>query len=173
MNKIWILGTLFVLVACQNDNEQADIDQTAEYQQEPIGFQSESDMHLQQVRQQQNDNDQLQEEYLEGYQDDLRRPDSQANDSYSKSFYNETSQQIAEFVNQMNEVKLTQAFLREDSVIVAVMLDQRYYDEDIAPIINEIEKRVGLIVTDKEVIIQTDAIYWNQMRDLDAKEGIE
>ncbi|WP_186576287.1 YhcN/YlaJ family sporulation lipoprotein [Aquibacillus kalidii] len=156
----------FLFVGCANKEgqETSEQDPVNEY---PLTYQTQK----QKVNQENVDpenisNNRSRENYLEGYQGDLPTPD-QSNHTIDER-YPEKSKRIAEAVNDISEVKLTQVTFVDDQVQVAVMLEQEEYKVNIEDIIEKIEQRTEQLVPNKEVRVFTDAIYWNQMRNRNA-----
>ncbi|SDK40440.1 YhcN/YlaJ family sporulation lipoprotein [Sediminibacillus albus] len=102
---------------------------------------------------------------LNGHQENL--PPGQA---YNKGFYNEEAIGISEELNQWDEIRLSQVYASGDRVIVSLWLNQEF-DDHAATISDRVYARVQELTQDKEVLVYTGDIYWNQMRDRDAKEG--
>ncbi|MBM7569535.1 YhcN/YlaJ family sporulation lipoprotein [Aquibacillus albus] len=109
------------------------------------------------------------EQLLEGYQTKMRNPNDGNNASYNQSFYNQESQSIAREINQVEGVKISQVIVTDNHVIVSVMLDQYDYKTNPERIAEAIYNRTTDLVPDKEVNVYTDAVYWNKMKNLNAR----
>ncbi|MDL4841644.1 YhcN/YlaJ family sporulation lipoprotein [Aquibacillus rhizosphaerae] len=112
-------------------------------------------------------NNRNREEYLEGYQTDLDRPNNQS--GYTENFYNDESAKVSQEVNKLKEVNLSQVIVTENKIIVSAMLEQNEYSDDIDAIIKKIGDSAANIFPNKEITVYTDAIYWNEMRNLNSR----
>ncbi len=101
-----------------------------------------------------------------GYQENL--PPGQR---HLGGFYNELSQSITEDLNRLDEIKLAQVYVTDQRVIVSLTLNQEY-DDNAASIADKVYSKVERQAEGKEVLVYTGDIYWNQMRDRDAKEPV-
>ncbi|MDC3412447.1 YhcN/YlaJ family sporulation lipoprotein [Aquibacillus sp. 3ASR75-11] len=99
---------------------------------------------------------------LDGYLKDIDKPDGQ---DYEDRFYNEESAAVIREINKLEEVKLTQAFVTDEKVIVAVMLHQ----EGNLDVEDEIKSIVEKIVPNREIEVFTEDVYWNKIRNLNSR----
>ncbi|MDC3415648.1 YhcN/YlaJ family sporulation lipoprotein [Aquibacillus salsiterrae] len=106
------------------------------------------------------------DQLLDGYLTDLNRPESNNSEN---GFYSEESIKVGNAVNRIEAVKLSQVYSTEDKVFVSVMLDQEEYSTGIEQIKEQIYRTASKIVTDKEVIVWTDDVYWNELKDRQAR----
>ncbi|MGJ9457087.1 YhcN/YlaJ family sporulation lipoprotein [Oceanobacillus sp. CF4.6] len=86
---------------------------------------------------------------------------------YSDAFTNEESIRITEELKKRKDIIQAQVASTDDRIIVAVML-REHFDRQIP---DDIEENVREIVpqTDKEIIVYTDDIQWDRMKDFDAR----
>ncbi|MEC5422057.1 YhcN/YlaJ family sporulation lipoprotein [Virgibacillus sp. C22-A2] len=86
---------------------------------------------------------------------------------YSDVFTNEESEFLANELQAHRDIIQAQVASTEDRIIVAVML-REHSNHDVAETI-ETEVREVIPETDKQIIIYTDDIYWDRMKNLDAR----
>ncbi|WP_010651031.1 YhcN/YlaJ family sporulation lipoprotein [Oceanobacillus massiliensis] len=88
--------------------------------------------------------------------------------NYTDAYTNEESIRISEELQQRKDIIQAQVASTDDRIIVAVMLQERFNLE-----VPDVEEYVREIVpdTDKEIIVYTDEIHWDRMKNLDARLG--
>ncbi len=86
---------------------------------------------------------------------------------YSDAFTNEESARITKELSKQKDIIQTQVASTEDRIVVAVIL-REHFDHDVS---HHIEEEVKKIVpdTDKQIIVYTDDIEWDRMKNLDAR----
>ncbi|WP_339228268.1 YhcN/YlaJ family sporulation lipoprotein [Oceanobacillus sp. FSL K6-2867] len=86
---------------------------------------------------------------------------------YSDSFTNEESARITEELSKQKDIIQAQAASTEDRIVVSVIL-REHFNHDIS---HNIKEEVRKIVpnTDKQIIVYTDDIEWDRMKNLDAR----
>lgn len=150
---IWIAGMVFVAVGCTNENNdtstESDVDdskliryETKEEQNERLGI-----------------NDYGTKDY---YQSDEEGITPDGNERIL--FDNKESLLIAQKLEKRPDIKQAQVATVDDNIIVFVTLKD-YTNDNIT---NNIKSVVQEIVPNKEIIIFTDDIHWNRMRNLQA-----
>ncbi|MCT2537978.1 YhcN/YlaJ family sporulation lipoprotein [Aquibacillus koreensis] len=162
-----------VLVGClvkegaQNDNIGGNDDLQDDY---PIAYNTQQEEAERNGTNVNNPPERNREHYLEGFTTGLKKPDNQ-NTKYTEQFYNEESQKVSEAVNKIEAVSITQVFSTEDQIFVSPLLEQTEYkdQDDVDRIVEQVRKQVRQIVPDKEIVIYTDDIYWNEMRNINAR----
>ncbi|WP_171038033.1 YhcN/YlaJ family sporulation lipoprotein [Aquibacillus sediminis] len=105
---------------------------------------------------------------LDGYLTGMGDPDKESS-RYTEGFYNEDTIKVMEEVNKFDEVDVTQALVSDDTVYISPMLNQKEYSVDTESILSDIHTRIKQMYPDKKVIVESDGIFWNKMRDLDAR----
>ncbi|QTM99941.1 hypothetical protein ERJ70_11960 [Sediminibacillus dalangtanensis] len=169
MNKLllFVFGCLLFLLAagCSDQQEEGQmIREDMEDSTMPIDY-STHDEAERNLDDGENRNGQQEEgQDFTGYQENL--PPGQQR---LEGFYNEQSQTISEDLNQLDEITLAQVYVTEDRVIVSLTLNQEY-DDKAASIADKVYSKVERQAEGKEVLVYTGDIYWNQMRDRDARE---
>ncbi|WP_249870983.1 YhcN/YlaJ family sporulation lipoprotein [Oceanobacillus saliphilus] len=105
-----------------------------------------------------------------GYEQSEQRGVNTADFSkYSDVFTNEESIRISEELAKQKDIIQAQVASTEDRIIVAVML-REHFDHHVA---HKIEDEVRKIVpdSDKQIIVYTDDIQWDRMKNIDARLG--
>ncbi|MRH42998.1 hypothetical protein GH741_09900 [Aquibacillus halophilus] len=161
-----------LLVGCAENDEASESGQNVNNNHHPMTYITESE-HEEQItnnltNNRNNNKEDVEERYLDGFQSDLEQTDGQ-NGSYTQSFFNQDSETISKVVNELEEVRMSQTIVTDKQIIISAMLMQEHYDEDTEHIVNKISNRASQTIPNKEVIVYTDAIYWNKMRDLNSK----
>ncbi|WP_163970116.1 YhcN/YlaJ family sporulation lipoprotein [Oceanobacillus halotolerans] len=101
--------------------------------------------------------------YPQTNRDDINR--SENNNRYTDAFTNEESEEIAEHLRQRNDIRQVQVASTDDRVVVAVMLN-KHHDHHVP---DNIEEDIKEFVQDKKIVVYTDDIYWERMRNLDSR----
>ncbi|WP_053219048.1 YhcN/YlaJ family sporulation lipoprotein [Virgibacillus senegalensis] len=158
---------LFLLSACNGQQEQGQmISEDMEDSTMPIDYSTheEAEQQLHDGGGTRNSPKQEEAQDFTGFQENL--PPSQ---QHLKGFYNEEAQTITEELNARDEIRLAQVYVTDERIIVSLTLNQEY-DDHAASIADSVYKQVESHAKDKEVLVYTGDIYWNQMRDRDARE---
>ncbi|WP_226037023.1 YhcN/YlaJ family sporulation lipoprotein [Aquibacillus saliphilus] len=163
------------IVGCNNQNEEAlDRDKSIDDNYHPLAYNTKSEEEKR-IREHHNAKDNqgknqenIEEQYLNGFQKDMNNPRG-TEDSYTKSFYNQDSETISKEINELDEVRLTQTIVTDEQIIISAMLKQEYYDVNLESIAEKIRSKAEQTIPNKKVVVYTDAIYWNKMRDLNSR----
>ena len=83
-------------------------------------------------------------------------------------FTTDEAKKISEQLSKRKDIKQTQVATTEKSVIVGIMLNEQSKQIDNQNIVNDIEKEVSKLSPNKEIVVYTDNIHWNQMKNLDS-----
>ncbi len=86
---------------------------------------------------------------------------------YSDAFTNEESARITEELSKQKDIIQAQVASTEDRIVVAVIL-REHFNHDVTQNIKQ-EVREIIPNTDKQVIVYTDDIEWDRMKNLDAR----
>ncbi|SDM99088.1 YhcN/YlaJ family sporulation lipoprotein [Sediminibacillus halophilus] len=169
MNKLllFVFGCLLFLLAagCSDQQEEGQmISEDMEDSTMPIDYSThdEAESKLDDGKNQNGQEEKAQD--ITGYQENL--PPGQ---QHLEGFYNEQSQSISEDLNKLDEIKLAQVYVSDDRIIVSLTLNQEY-DDKAASIADKVYSEVERQAEGKEVLVYNGDIYWNQMRDRDARE---
>ncbi|WP_010531111.1 YhcN/YlaJ family sporulation lipoprotein [Lentibacillus jeotgali] len=100
--------------------------------------------------------------YLQSEQKELNDGDE---DAQSDLFTNEMSMSISKHLKNRKDVRQAQVAVSEDRVVVGVMLT----DQAPSDMRERIEQEVQDMVPTKEIYVYTDDIYWDRMRNKDAR----
>lgn len=160
--RLYALGvmglSLLILFGCTNTN---DTDQNAEQENrsdtQPIHYETDEEQ-----RERQNERPETIGDrggYPQSDQRDTNASESKYENS-SDPYINEDSGKIYDRIIRFREIKQAQIAISEDKVMVALMLND-YNEETIR---DKIVKEVEKVEPDKEVVIYTDDIHWNRMR---------
>ncbi|WP_156291184.1 YhcN/YlaJ family sporulation lipoprotein [Oceanobacillus salinisoli] len=89
---------------------------------------------------------------------------------YTDPFTNEETEMISSELKKERDIVQAQVASTDDRIIVAVML-REHFNQDVAPVVRDIEGRVRQIVpnTDKEIVVYTDDIQWDRLKNLHAR----
>ncbi|MFC2948470.1 YhcN/YlaJ family sporulation lipoprotein [Virgibacillus sediminis] len=103
--------------------------------------------------------------YPQKYQD--RANSSEYEHGYSDPYTNEDTEEIAENLEELDDVVQAQVEETNDRLIIGLQLKE-HTDPD-RP--DDIEEQVKALVppTDKEIFVFTDKIYWDRMKNLDSR----
>ncbi|SET82745.1 Sporulation lipoprotein YhcN/YlaJ (Spore_YhcN_YlaJ) [Oceanobacillus limi] len=97
----------------------------------------------------------------------------ETNDRTQDRYTNDQTTEISEHLSQLNFVKQAQVTSTDDRIVVAVMLnnhtEQTSLDGTDAEV-EQIKHEVRRFVQDKTVVVYTDNIYWNRMRNINANQ---
>lgn len=97
--------------------------------------------------------------YPQSDQRDTNASDNQQENS-TDPYVDEATDKIYDKISQFKEIKQAQVTATDEKVIVALMLND--YDEE--TVRNKIVKEVQKVEPNKEVVIYTDDIHWNRVR---------
>ncbi|QDP40730.1 YhcN/YlaJ family sporulation lipoprotein [Radiobacillus deserti] len=164
MKKIFyisFLAFLFSVTGCAA-NDQPSADKELDLGEQPISYEPEPTENKPESNQYYLQGDQSMKDYVN------RLPSGQENTDYEQQAYNETAEQINKKVSGLQEVNVTQSYVRKDRVIVAVMLNL-YYDNDPLEVTKKVYRIVKEMVPNKKVEVYTDDIYWNEARDYNSQ----
>ncbi|MFD1038604.1 YhcN/YlaJ family sporulation lipoprotein [Virgibacillus byunsanensis] len=163
--SITLLALLLVFtIGCTPDTDENTQDNTENMNTQPMQYETEKER-----RQRLNIEDKSIGElggYPQTQQNGLNESDDETT-RFSDEYTNEDSTEISRHLKSRKDIKQAQVAITDDRVIVAVMLDE-YVGDDIT---KTIERDVRKIVSDKEIIIYTDDIYWDHRRNDDARDG--
>ncbi|WP_026906323.1 YhcN/YlaJ family sporulation lipoprotein [Paucisalibacillus globulus] len=102
--------------------------------------------------------------YKQSDQEYVNEGDKNFNAKNEDQYTSERTYLISEYLSERKEVVQSQIAETDDRVIVAVMTGNKYY-----PDLPEIIRRdVKQIIPDKEVVVYTDAAWWDRMRNLNS-----
>lgn len=87
---------------------------------------------------------------------------------YSDEFTNEETEKLSKQLKDRKDIVQAQVASTDGRVIVAVILKEKYTDHDIK---GSIESEVSEAIPDKEIVVYTDEVYWDQAKNLDARSG--
>ncbi|PAV28927.1 hypothetical protein CIL05_13160 [Virgibacillus profundi] len=105
--------------------------------------------------------------YPQSDQDGVNAGDNSGENS--DAFTNEESMKISKQLKEKKEIVQAQVASTDDRIIVAVILSEQT-DPDIKQMI---ESEVSKTVSDKQIIVYTDEVHWDHMKNLDARLGSE
>jgi len=148
-----------MMIAC-SPTEQGESNQTKDSSVQPMHFdKKQADIY---------DNQEPSIGEQGGYIQSEQRGVNQADFSnYSDAFTNEESVHITRALEKQKDIIQAQVASLEDRIVVAVML-REHLDHDVS---QRIEKDVKEIVpdTNKQIIVYTDDIQWDRMKNLDTR----
>src|SRR5690625_1979386 len=88
---------------------------------------------------------------------------------YSDIYTTDRTEEIAEYLQKKQEIVQAQVAETDDRIVIAVMLPERTRcDVDAGRLIEE-EVRNILPGTNKQIIVYTDDVYWDRMKNLDGR----
>lgn len=158
-NAIGVIGiSLLILFGCSNPNgteENAEQDHHSDTQ--PIHYETDKEQQERQNERPETIGDQG------GYpQSDQRDTNSSEvrDENATDPYVNESTDKIYDKISQFKEIKQAQVTATDEKVVVALMLND-YDDETVR---DKIVKEVKEVEPNKEVVIYTDDIHWNRMR---------
>lgn len=159
-----VLASITLLTVGCTANEEAYDNENMENLTQPIAYETKN-----QANQRFQKNLSSEQKKNSPNEEDLSTPpEGLKKNSYTDGFYNKESKAVAEQLNKMEEIKMTQAFVTDEKIIVSVMINQEY-DENVKNISDEVYRQVESISPNKKVIVYTDDIHWNRLRNLDAR----
>ncbi|SFA69089.1 Sporulation lipoprotein YhcN/YlaJ (Spore_YhcN_YlaJ) [Lentibacillus halodurans] len=160
INKWMIIPIfLFALVGCA-EYKTGEQNTEDNMNSQPINYETEEEENERHGAE--NNNTNGQEGYRGNAQEKLNEGDENAQNDL---FTNEMSQSISSHLKQHNDVRQAQVAVSEERVVVGVMLS-----DNAPPDMRElVEQEVQEMVTSKEVYVYTDDIYWDRMRNKDAR----
>ena len=87
---------------------------------------------------------------------------------YSDIFTNDESVRLEAHLRTFKEIKQAQVASTKDRIVIGILLNNRFQeDQNVA---TDIKQSVEEIVPNKTVIVYTDHIHWDRMRELRAKK---
>ena len=88
---------------------------------------------------------------------------------YSDIYTNDRTEEIAEYLQGKQEIIQAQVAETDDRIVIAVILPERTNrDADVSASIEE-EVRNILPGTNKQIVVYTDDVYWDRMKNLDGR----
>ena len=160
---ISLMCLLLLTAACSDVNREANNDDSIKTQ--PINYETD---------QEQKDRLNIRDEtigekggYPQSDQDGVNASDFKK--GYSDAFTNEESELISKQLKEKKEIVQAQVASTDERIIVAVILSEKT-DPGIKQIIQE---EVEKIAPEKQVMIYTDEVHWDHMKDLGARKGSE
>ncbi|MFD1850161.1 YhcN/YlaJ family sporulation lipoprotein [Oceanobacillus bengalensis] len=160
LRKLLLVGLIFILTACGNDNAESE---TKQYNTQPINY----DTPLEQDGSLDRQEESIGEKggYPQSEQRGVNASDYEGD--YTDPFTNDETIFITEELRKDKDIIQAQVASTDDRIIVAVMLREYYNEADT----EEIKEKIRRIVPDidKEIIVYTDDIHWNRMKDYDAR----
>ncbi|MFS0672929.1 YhcN/YlaJ family sporulation lipoprotein [Ornithinibacillus sp. 179-J 7C1 HS] len=102
--------------------------------------------------------------YPQSEQEYVNEGDKNLGASNEDSYTNERTLQISEYLSERKEIVQAQVAETDERIIVAVMTGNKYYPD----LQDTIEDEVRQIVSDKEIVVYTDSIWWDRMRNLNS-----
>lgn len=103
--------------------------------------------------------------YPQTYRDYNKGPDKER---YSDIFTNAESVRLEAHLKTFKEIKQAQVASTKDRVVIGILLNNRFQEDKNVAI--DIKKSVEEIVPNKTVVVYTDHIHWDRMRELRAKK---
>lgn len=102
--------------------------------------------------------------YPQSDQSDLNGPGQNDTDS-SDIFTNDESKKIMDHLQQRKDVKLAQVASTDDKIMIGIMV-QDYANPDIN---DEIADEVQRMAPGKKIVVYTDDVYWEKMKNLKSR----
>ncbi|WP_085991795.1 YhcN/YlaJ family sporulation lipoprotein [Oceanobacillus senegalensis] len=159
---IFIIGfVLTVAVGCTNQDENAQTN-TDTLDTQPIHYDSKKEHESRNVSP--NNPTAEQGRYPKGKQDMM----DIGNVDYQDPFVNEETQRITKELTKNRDIIQAQVASIDDRIIVAVML-RKHFNHDASNDSEAIKKEVEKMVPDKQIIVYTDDIQWDRMKNFNAR----
>lgn len=154
------LVTLLLTTGCGNDTEEGKSETNNSYQ--PINYETPEEQTKRSTK------DKTIGElggYPQSDQEYVNEGDKNINSKNEDRYTNEKTMLISEYLAERKEIVQAQVSETDDRIIVAVITpDNEYF-----PKLNDvIEKEVKRVVPDKQVVVYTQAIWWDRMRNLNS-----
>lgn len=89
---------------------------------------------------------------------------------YSDPYTNEETERLATELKNRNDIVQAQVTTLDDRVVVAVKLKEKYVNPNIT---ESLEIDISEMMPDKEIVLYTDQVYWEQRKNLNARSGSE
>lgn len=86
---------------------------------------------------------------------------------YTDIFTNDESARLEEHLRTFKEVKQAQVASTEERIVIGILLSNRFQEDP--NIATDIKRSVEEIVPNKTIIVYTDHIHWDRMRELRSK----
>lgn len=159
VKRMFLFLFILIVTAC-SPNEQGASERTNNSSVQPIHFdKKQSDIY-------DNEEPSIGEQggYPQSEQNGVNQADFR---NYSDAFTNEESLFITKELEKQKDIIQAQVASSEDRIVVAVML-REHVDHDMP---QKIEEDVKELVpgTNKQIIVYTDDVQWNQMKNLDTR----
>ncbi|SFD57780.1 Sporulation lipoprotein YhcN/YlaJ (Spore_YhcN_YlaJ) [Lentibacillus persicus] len=158
---MWIISLmLIVLVGCAQYDSGEEEGSNENLNSQPINYETKKERNERLGKDTDNS-----KENSELYDDDLAEINEGDEDAKTDIFTNEMSQSISKQLKQRKDIRQAQVVVTDERVVVGVMLTAQA-----PPDMREVvEQEVSEVVSDKEVYVYTDDIYWDRMRNKDAE----
>ncbi|HEY4601183.1 MAG TPA: YhcN/YlaJ family sporulation lipoprotein [Cerasibacillus sp.] len=102
--------------------------------------------------------------YPQSYRNFNKGPDK---GPYTDIFTNDESAKLEEHLRTFKEVKQAQVASTEDRIVIGVILSNRFQEDP--NIATDIKRSVEEMFPNKTIIVYTDHIHWDRMRELRSK----
>src|SRR5699024_6517282 len=86
-------------------------------------------------------------------------------EDFTDPYVNKTTAEIYDQISHFKEIKQAQVTAADDKIVVALMLND-YNEEDVR---DKIVNNVRDIVPNKEIVIYTDDVHWNRIKNKRAR----
>lgn len=160
-----LLALTMLLVACTNTDTGKDTQDSNENSTtQPIHYETEEEQ-----KDRLNTRDQTigeQGGYPQSDQEGVNSSDYSGR--YSDAFTNEKSEKLSKKIKDRKDIVQAQVASTDDRVIVAVILKEKYTNHNIK---DSIESEVREAMPNKEIVVYTDEVYWDQRRNMDSRLG--
>jgi hypothetical protein len=157
---------LFFITACTNaGDEETGMDTNDNDAPEPIHYETERE---------QKDRLNVREQsigerggYPQTEQENISDADFEG--GYTDMYTNDRTEELADYLKRKQEIVQAQVAETDDRIVISVLLpEDPQHDVDISSSIEE-EVRNILPGIDKQIVVYTDDVYWDRMKNLDAR----
>ncbi|MFD2046204.1 YhcN/YlaJ family sporulation lipoprotein [Ornithinibacillus salinisoli] len=97
----------------------------------------------------------------------------ETNERNMDRYTNERTMEISEHLSEHKYIKQAQVSETDDRIVVAVILNNHSDQTSLGDVddrAQQIEREVQQFVQDKQIVVYTDNIYWNRMRNLNSNQ---
>ncbi|GGA69285.1 YhcN/YlaJ family sporulation lipoprotein [Ornithinibacillus halotolerans] len=158
---LFMVSSLVFIAACGNDSEQGANEENLDNIQ-PINYETKEEQKTRLGQNEQSIGE------LGGYpqseQERVNEGDKNFGAKNEDRYTNERTYYIAEKLSERKEVVQAQVAETDKRVIVAVMTGNKYYPD----LPKSIREEVKEMIPDKEIVVYTDAAWWDRMRNLNS-----
>jgi hypothetical protein len=162
-----VLTSILFLVACGNETEEGTKKLNNDNNTvQPINYETEEE------EKERTGNQDRSIGELGGYpqseQEYVNEGDRNLSAKNEDRYTNERTMQISDYLSERKEIVQAQVSETEDRIIVAVQTGNKYYPD----LKQTIEEEVKQIVSDKEIVVYTESIWWDRMRNQNSSPNL-